>query len=86
MREHGLLARGRTPDTSSRSAGTSRHSRGPSRHFPADPVVDQFLHSIGASFFFNTTAPTVATAKEKDSGSVNFAGGNPCGTWSRPVP
>jgi len=48
--------------------------------------VDQFLHSIGASFFFNTTAPTVATAKEKDSGSVNFAGGNPCGTWSRPVP
>jgi hypothetical protein len=54
-----------------------------------DPVVDQFLHSLGASFTFDTTVPAAAVAKEKDSGAVNFAGGNPwaeVGTWSRAVP
>ena len=53
-----------------------------------DPLADQFLHSNGP-FFFDTVPPASATAKQKDSGPVNFAGGNPwveVGTWSRAVP
>jgi hypothetical protein len=53
-----------------------------------DPLADQFLHSDG-TLFFDTTSPVSATAKQRDSGPVNFAGGNPwveVGAWSRAVP
>ena len=48
-----------------------------------------YLHGTGSSsnpatLFLNNTAPTAATAKSKDSASVNFSGGNPwkeVGTW-----
>jgi hypothetical protein len=54
-----------------------------------DPLTDYFLHSSGTNLFLDTTSPTSTQAKQKDSGSVNFAGGNPwaeIGTWSRSVP
>jgi hypothetical protein len=49
-----------------------------------------YLHGVGttanpATLFLDDIAPTSATAKYKDSTSVNFAGGNPwatIGTWT----
>ncbi len=58
-------------------------------------ATDFSLHGTGANanpatLFLNTTAPTATTEKYKDSGSVNFNGGNPwqtVGTWpANPVP
>jgi hypothetical protein len=68
--------------------GASRPSRF-GAEIPPDPPSDQFLHSGGSSFSFDTTAPTSAQAKQKDSGPVKFAGGNPwvlIGTWSQSAP
>ncbi len=52
-----------------------------------DPNRALYLRSDGA---LNATAPAAGTAKTKDSGGVNFAGGNPfstIGTWSlAPLP
>jgi hypothetical protein len=57
-------------------------------HFGAeiapDPLTDVFLHSDGTDFL-DALEPTAATAKFKDSSSLNVAGGNPwkeIGTWS----
>jgi probable HAF family extracellular repeat protein len=50
--------------------------------------TDYYLHSTGGSFFLDTTPPT-SSAKQKDSGPVKFAGGNPwvaIGTWTYTVP
>ncbi len=54
-----------------------------------DPLADYFLHASGSDFTIDTTAPSSTPAKQKDSGPVNFAGGNPwaeIGTWSRAQP
>jgi hypothetical protein len=54
-----------------------------------DPLGDYFLHSSGTDFFMDSNWPTETAAKQKDSGRVNFAGGNPwvlIGTWKREVP
>lgn len=54
-----------------------------------DPLTSYFLHSSGTDFFLDTASPTSTQAKQKDSGRVNFAGGNPwaeIGTWSRVIP
>jgi hypothetical protein len=54
-----------------------------------DALSDYFLHSNGSDFTIDTTAPTATPAKQKDSGPVNFAGGNAwveIGTWSRTQP
>jgi len=48
---------------------------------------DLFLHSSGATDFFDDVSP-IGTVKYKDSGSVNFNNGNPwkeIGTWSMPL-
>jgi hypothetical protein len=53
-----------------------------------DPV-SYFLRSSGTSFTLDPSAPTATSAKQKDSGSVNFSGGNPwavIGSWSLVVP
>jgi hypothetical protein len=61
-----------------------------------DPNEDLFLHSDGnpcanapssgvTTRFLDEKAPTAASANCKDSGSINFAKGNPfseIGTWS----
>jgi hypothetical protein len=47
--------------------------------------VNQYLHSNG-NLFFNAIEPTGDTAKQKDSASIKFQGGNPwmeIGTWTR---
>jgi hypothetical protein len=68
-----------------------------------NPSEDLYLHSEGSpcpngdgqspgvtARTLDTTAPAAANAKCKDSGTVNFAGGNPfsaIGTWSlAPLP
>jgi hypothetical protein len=54
-----------------------------------DAMTDYFLHSNGTNLSFDALAPTSSTAKAKDSGPVNFAGGNPfveIGTWTRVIP
>ena len=65
-----------------------------------DPSQDYYLHSDGTvcgsaqssgvtTRFLDTTAPTAANPRCKDSGSVSFSGGNPfslIGTWSRTLP
>jgi len=53
------------------------------------PPANFYLHGTGPNdnpptLFLNKTAPTVTTAKFKDSASINFNGGNPwkeVGTW-----
>jgi hypothetical protein len=68
--------------------GASRPSRFGAA-IPPDPWTAYFLHSNGSAFFLDTASPTSTQAKQKDSGPVNFAGGNPwagIGTWSRVVP
>jgi hypothetical protein len=55
----------------------------------ATALTDRFLHTTAGVDFFNTTAPTAATALFKDSAGVNFLNGNPfrlVGTWSTVVP
>lgn len=55
----------------------------------AQATVDTYLHGSGGTanpptLFLTTTAPTTATAKSKDSPSINFTGGNAwqlVGTW-----
>jgi hypothetical protein len=54
-----------------------------------DALADYFLHSNGSDFTLDTTAPTLSPAKQKDSGPVNYSGGNAwaeIGTWSRVHP
>ena len=65
-----------------------------------NPNEDLFLHSDGnacanapstgvTTRFLDGNAPTAANAKCKDSGGINFAGGNPfsaIGTWSLTLP
>ena len=54
-----------------------------------DPLTESFLHSAGASLFLDASAPVATQPKQKDSGPVNYAGGNAwreVGTWSRQVP
>lgn len=53
-----------------------------------EPWTDHFMRSSSSAFFLDATPPTSPTAKQKDSGPVNFAGGNPwvaIGAWSRVV-
>jgi predicted extracellular nuclease len=53
------------------------------------PPTPFFLHSSGASSFFDATPPSAVPPKQKDSAGVAFSGGNPwksVGTWSRVVP
>jgi hypothetical protein len=67
----------------------SRPSRIGAEITPDPDVTDFFLHSEGADFFLDDTAPTATAAKFKDSAGVNFAGGNPwkeIGTWSMELP
>jgi len=60
----------------------------------AQSPIDFFLHGTGPdnnppTLFLNTAEPTVATAKFRDSASVNFNGGNPwkeIGTWPAASP
>ncbi len=54
-----------------------------------DPLRDYFLHSSESTLFLDTTAPTAARPRHKDSGPVKFRGGNPwvkIGTWNRQQP
>lgn len=54
-----------------------------------DPLTDLYLHSTSSDFFLDDTSPTSTQAKQKDSGPVNFAAGNPwveIGAWSREIP
>jgi hypothetical protein len=54
-----------------------------------DPLATYFLHANATSSFFDTTPPIAAPPKQKDSGPVAFAGGNPwksVGVWSRVLP
>jgi hypothetical protein len=62
--------------------------------------TNEYLHSDGnpcanaestgvTTRYFNATPPTAAAAKCKDSGGINFSGGNPLtviGTWSMTLP
>jgi hypothetical protein len=52
------------------------------------PPADQYLRSTGGALVLDTQAPTSSLVRQKDSGPVNFAAGNPwteIGTWSRVV-
>jgi hypothetical protein len=54
-----------------------------------DPLTSQFLHAHCATFSFSPAAPTARRPKERDSGPLRYAGGNPwraLGTWSHAVP
>ena len=66
---------------------TSRPSRFGAQIPPASSVTSLFLHSTGASFFLDGTAPAGSTAKYLDSAGLDCNGGNPwkpIGTWTRP--
>ena len=79
---------------------TNRPSRFDTTITP-DPSKDDYLHSDGTvcgsaqssgvtTRYLDNNAPTAANPRCKDSGSVNFSGGNPfslIGTWSlAPLP
>jgi hypothetical protein len=67
---------------------TSRRS-GFSTELPPDPFAAYFLHSSGPTLSFDDVAPTSTLAKQRDSTSIKFAGGNvwkDVGTWSLTVP
>jgi uncharacterized protein len=54
-----------------------------------DPLATYFLHANTTSAFFDTTPPIQKQPKQKDSGPIAFAGGNPwksVGIWSRVLP
>jgi predicted extracellular nuclease len=54
-----------------------------------DPLRDYFLRQVGGAFVLDPAAPVSPEPKQKDSGRLNFAGGNPwveIGTWQRTIP
>ena len=60
-----------------------------SAQFAANPFTDFSLHSNASNLFLNNSAPTGVTTKFKDSGSINFNGGNlwkEVGAWSKLPP
>ena len=53
-----------------------------------NPALENFMRLVGENFTLDLVAPTATQAKQRDSGPVNFANGNPwveIGSWRRTV-